>query len=56
VVAVLLVVAFVCTWFGSTLLLSHLRWFQPRRPLNERLAPYTDRGWVSDDVEAWLER
>ncbi|MFP5376880.1 MAG: hypothetical protein ACLGIO_08885 [Acidimicrobiia bacterium] len=48
---------FVVVWAVASLLLARLRWFRPRPPLAERLAPYATARhdpWV-DDVERWLE-
>jgi tight adherence protein C len=41
--AQLLAVAALALFAGSTLLLSHIRWFR-RRPLADRLAPYVPGG------------
>jgi predicted metal-binding membrane protein len=54
---VALVGMFLVVWSAASLLLTRLRWFRPRLPLSERLAPYATprhERWV-DDVERWLE-
>jgi len=57
VVVLLLVGSFLFLWAGSALLLSCLRWFQPRPPLSERLIPHAVSidSWA-DDVELWLQQ
>ena len=47
---------FVVVWAVASLLLARRRWFRPRPPMSERLAPYATPGhpWV-DEVERWLE-
>lgn len=55
--AVALAGMFLVVWAAASLLLARLRWFRPRMPLSERLAPYATphhEPWV-DDVERWLE-
>ena len=55
--ALALATVFVVVWAAASLARARLRWFRPRMPLSERLAPYATPGhdpWV-DDVERWLE-
>lgn len=55
-----LLATFLAVWTAATLLLSRLRWFRRRTPLETRLLPYAyvsndDDDWVSD-AEVWLQQ